>query len=210
MSPRRYPASAATPFVREQLVVRGVLRSMVITRRLVFLAWVIAGVSACTEGREQGQRLPRQASPTAVAEDAPRECDRRPVEHEREDVKGVAFARGEGPVFVGLGTAGAIRYTIDTKAHKGWHYYKTLWAIAPEYEGTVTVTGFQLNGANELRFNASAGFPGEKLSALEFEPSDDAEWRYGPSDTLIRADGCYALRIQGEDFVDWVTFVARS
>jgi hypothetical protein len=117
-------------------------------------------------------------------------------------------------VFVGLGTARVVRYTEDTREHEGWYYYKTLWAISPRYEGAVIVTGEQLDGSNELRFNAASGFPGEKLSALEFEESDGAGsghgWRYGPSETLIRADGCYAFRIEGDDFVDWVTFIARS
>jgi hypothetical protein len=147
---------------------------------------------------------------TAFKGSAPTECSRRPIPHQREEVRAVAFVRGSGPVFVGLGTTGVVRYTEDTREHEGWYYNKTLWAISPEYEGGVTVTGEQLDGPNELRFNAASGFPGEKLSALEFDESNTAEWRYGPSDTLIRADGCYAFRIEGEGFEDWVTFVARS
>ena len=103
-----------------------------------------------------------------------------------------------------------VRYTVDSRDHNGWHYNKTLWAISPTYQGVVVVTGQELDGSNELRFNPAAGFPGKKLPELEFEDSDVAEWRYGPSDTLIRADGCYTFRIEGEGFVEWVTFVARS
>ena len=113
-------------------------------------------------------------------------------------------------MFVGLGTPAIVRYTEGTREHEGWYYNKTLWAISPDYRGPVTVTGGQLNGSDEVGFNAASGFPGEKLSTLEFEESEGAEWRYGPSDTLIRADGCYAFRIEGDGFVDWVTFIARS
>ena len=130
-------------------------------------------------------------------------------------------------MFVGLGTADIVHYTVDTKEHNGWYYYKTLWAIAPEFGGAVTITGNQIEGPNELRFNAASGFPGEKLAELHVDSSerivlgatetraehsepDDGAWRYGPSDTLIRAGGCYVFRIEGEDFVEWVTFIARA
>ena len=54
----------------------------------------------------------------------------------RSDVRAVAFAYGEGPVFVGLGTGdGVVRYKVDTRSHDGWYYCKTLWAIAPTYAG---------------------------------------------------------------------------
>lgn len=169
---------------------------------------VAVGVTGCTASTSTNGASPSQ--PSAIAAETPRSCDSSPVPLEREDVRAVAFARGDGPVFVGLGTADVVRHTVDTKAHKGWYYYKTLWAIAPKYRGAVTVTGFQLDGEQELRFNPSAGFPGEKATELVFEPSDEDGWRYGPSDTLIRADGCYTFRVEGDDFVEWVTFIARS
>jgi hypothetical protein len=126
------------------------------------------------------------------------------------DVRAVAFARGDDPVYVGLGTADVVRYSQGTREHDGWYYYKTLWAIASDYGGEVTVTGHEIDGANEVLFNAGSGFPGTKLTKLEFPDSGDGHWRYAPSDTLIRADGCYALRIEGEGFVHWVTFIARA
>jgi hypothetical protein len=179
-------------------------------RVLAVLLLALSGFS-CTRGDDQTreERGSAEAGDMGV-QDAPKECSREPIPLQSEEVRAVAFARGTGPVFVGLGTAGAVHYTEDTREHRGWYYNKTLWAISPRYQGAVIVTGEQLDGSNELRFNASSGFPGEKLSALKFEESNGAKWRYGPSDTLIRADGCYAFRIAGDDFVDWVTFIARS
>ena len=78
------------------------------------------------------------------------------------------------------------------------------------------ITGNRIGGRNELRFNAASGIPavagGKKEATLElhFPETNDAEWRYGPSATLIRAVGCHAFRIEGEDFVEWVTFIARN
>jgi hypothetical protein len=169
----------------------------------------VAGARTPVENR--GTRIEAAtASPSPSDDGTPERCDTSRVPHERQDVKAVAFARGDGPVFVGLGTADVVRYTVDTREHDGWYYNKTLWAISPRYQGAVAITGQQLNGSAELRFNPGAGFPGEKLTELEFESSDAAQWRYGSSDTLIRADGCYAFRIEGEGFVEWVTFIARS
>jgi hypothetical protein len=126
-------------------------------------------------------------------------------------VRAVAFAYGEGPVFVGLGTDdGVVRYTVDTRSHDGWHYYKTLWAIAPGYAGEVVITGKQIGGDTELRFNPSGRFPGHKRLQLRFPRDDSRKWRYGPSDTLIRAPGCYAFDVEGERFEQTIAFEARD
>jgi hypothetical protein len=179
----------------------------------VLLAVVTAlATIACTEGNRPGarERRPGEDGRREVLAGSPKKCSRAPIPRRRKDVRAVAFARGNGPVYVGLGSPDVIRYTEDTRKHEGWHYYKTLWAIAPEYRGDVTITGQQINGSTELRFNAGSGFPGEKRTELHFSALSGSEWRYGPSDTLIRAEGCYALRIEGEDVIDWVTFIARA
>jgi hypothetical protein len=158
---------------------------------------LLAAAVACTE---PGSLASRPTSP----------CSTEPVPRTKSNGGAVAFARGSGPVFVGLGTPGVVRYTEDTRQHHGWYYYKTLWAISPEYGGEVAITGHQVDGPNELRFNDGSGFPGTKLSELLFPASPGDRWRYGPSETLIRAPGCYELRIEGEGFLDRVMFIARA
>jgi hypothetical protein len=129
----------------------------------------------------------------------------------RPDVRAVAFAYGEGPVFVGLGTGdGVVRYTVDTRSDDGWHYYKTLWAIAPTYAAEVVITGRELRGSHELRFNPGARFPGQRRARLRFPPDGSGKWRYGPSDTLIRAPGCYAFHVAGEGLRQTIVFEARD
>jgi len=126
-------------------------------------------------------------------------------------VRAVAFAYGEGPVFVGLGTGdGVVRYTVDTRRRDGWYYYKTLWAIAPTYAEEVVITGNQIRGPHELRFNPGARFPGHMQLRLRFPPDDSRKWRYGPSDTLIRAPGCYAFHVDGEGFRQTIEFEADN
>jgi hypothetical protein len=137
------------------------------------------------------------------------ECTDAPVPRLRPEVPAVAFARGDGPVYVGLGTARAVHYMEDTPEHGGWFYYKTLWAVSPGYGGQVTITGRQVGGPNILRFNAGEAFPGKKQGSLRFSPQPSRGWRYGPSSTLIRAPGCYAFEIRGDAFTEFVTFRAR-
>jgi hypothetical protein len=129
----------------------------------------------------------------------------------RSDVRAVAFAYGDGPVFVGLGTDdGVVRYTVDTRRHDGWYYYKTLWAIAPTYRGGVVITGKEIRASHELYFNPAARFPGPERLRLRFPPDASRKWRYGPSDTLIRAPGCYAFHVVGDGFRQTIAFEARD
>ena len=191
---------------RTNLLWRASYRGMVRTQIVVSAAVVLLLAGACQEERGGGER----SAPDAGMQDSAAPC---PVESvpRKSEAGAVAFAYGEGPVFVGLGTGdGVVRYTIDTRKHRGWYYYKTLWAIAPSYPGSVVITGKQHGGYNELRFNAGAGIPGQKQLELRFPADDSGQWRYGPSDTLIRAAGCYVFRVEGEDFEQDITFKASG
>ena len=146
-----------------------------------------------------------------ASDQQPVSCPAEGVPRVRPEVRAVAFAYGEGPVFVGLGAGdGVVRYTVDTRSHAGWHYYKTLWAIAPTYAGEVVVTGKQIGGDADLRFNPGARFPGDQRLRLRLPPDDSGRWRYGPSDTLIRAPGCYAFHVAGQRFEQTIAFEARD
>jgi hypothetical protein len=140
-----------------------------------------------------------------------RPCPVESVPRIRPDVRAVAFAYGDGPVFVGLGTGdGVVRYRVDTQQHGGWYYYKTLWAIAPRYTGSVAITGSAIGSSNaRLRFSGG-GFPGQPKPELRFQPDDSGKWRYGPSDTLIRAAGCYVFHVEGDDFEQSIVFRATD
>jgi hypothetical protein len=99
---------------------------------------------------------------------------------------------------------------VDTQKHGGWYYYKTLWAVAPRYKGSVVITGSAIGGSNAaLRFSPG-GFPGQPQSELRFQPEDSGKWRYGPSDTLIRAPGCYVFHVEGDDFEQSIAFRATD
>jgi hypothetical protein len=172
---------------------------------------VPVAVAIFLAGACQEESSDQQSALGADAQESTTPCPVEDVPRVRSEVPAVAFAYGEGPVFIGLGTGdGVVRYTEDTKKHDGWYYYKTLWAIAPSYTGSVAITGNQVGGSNELRFNAGAGFPGQKKRELRFTADDSGRWRYGPSDTLIRAPGCYAFRVKGDDLEQNIAFKASD
>jgi hypothetical protein len=131
------------------------------------------------------------------------------VPRESPQVPAVAFPRGRGPVFVGLGTGEVVHYAADGREDEGWHYYKSLWAVAPTYRGPVIIAGGQVGGTEPLRFNPAARFPGRKLAELRFPAEPGTRWRFGPSDTLFRAPGCYAFDVRGDGFRYAITFRAE-
>ena len=110
---------------------------------------------------------------------------------------------------MGLGTSGVVFYTLDNQEHGGWYYHKTLWGVSPQYRGAISIIGRQVGGKQELRFNPGAGFPGANATSLLMPSGDSGTWRYLPSDTLIRAPGCYAFHITGEGVSQTVTFMAE-
>lgn len=166
-------------------------------------------LTACSlfGGIKSEEPTPAEADPQTARSDSRCPPDR--VPRVSPQVRAVAFPRGEGPVFVGLGTGGVVHYMADGREDGGWYYYKSLWAVAASYRGPVTITGQQVGGARSLRFNAGARFPGQKLTELHFPAERRAGWRFGPSDTLIRAPGCYAFDIRGNGFRYAITFRAE-
>ena len=186
------------------------MRMLPVRTSLVVLSATVAVGAGLFAGGCDGEAADEQPR-SAGNQEGHAECPVGSAPRKRADVRAVAFAYGEGPVFVGLGTPdGIIRYTVDTRSHDGWHYYKTLWAIAPTYGGSVVITGKELEGTQELRFNPGARFPGPKELRLRFPADDSGKWRYGPSETLIRAPGCYAFHVAGEELKQTIVFEARD
>jgi hypothetical protein len=113
----------------------------------------------------------------------------------------------EGQVARVRRTAGIVHYGHEIR-HRGWWYYKTLWALAPDYDGPVVITGHQIDGPHRLRFNAS-GRVQQQLMRLRFGPvPEHHDWRYGPSSTLIRAPGCYTFELRRREIMEFITFIA--
>jgi hypothetical protein len=85
--------------------------------RALLTATVLAmATAACTHDIDKVPGNSTGGSRSRMEVAAPRECDTKSVPCKRGDVKAVAFARGAGPVFVGLGTP--VRRALHSR-HEG-------------------------------------------------------------------------------------------
>ncbi|MGQ0680383.1 MAG: hypothetical protein ACT4OM_12140 [Actinomycetota bacterium] len=89
---------------------------------------------------------------------------------------------------------------------EGRYAYKALWAVDEEYQQPALLRGHQLDGPEELLFQASEGDPVEK--SLLLPATGEAGWRYFPSAIFIKEQGCYGVQIDGADFSDVIIFKA--
>ena len=134
-----------------QLALERVLLKMVRSQVVASIAFALLLASGC----QQEEHRP---------------CPVESVRRIRPEVRAVAFAYGDGPVFVGLGTGdGVVRYTVDTQEHGGWYYYKTLWAIAPDYTGSVMITGSAIGSSSGRATKSSPSPTSVRLAWSSFE-----------------------------------------
>jgi hypothetical protein len=90
----------------------------------------------------------------------------------------------------------------------GWYYAKVLWAATPDYAGPILVRGRQLDGPHEVRFERGADPPAELRLADGGITVGAPGLRNWPSYTRVRAPGCYAYQVDGQDFSEVMVFQA--
>ncbi|MDQ6948792.1 MAG: hypothetical protein M3256_21670 [Actinomycetota bacterium] len=106
------------------------------------------------------------------------------------------FALGKGPVYPGI--AGGQLYAWSG----GWFGFKTLWYVAPSYDGPVLIRGARIDGDGLVGFGESPFIghliipPGPTLN----EAADG--YRTAPGGTYVTGPGCYAWQIDGLSFSD--------
>jgi len=111
-----------------------------------------------------------------------------------------AFGLGKGPVYPGI--VGGQLYPWSG----GWFGFKTLWFVAPSYDGPVLIRGGRIDGDGLVGFgeNPLIGHliipPGPTVN----EASDG--YRTAPGGTYVAGPGCYAWQIDGLNFSDVIVF----
>jgi hypothetical protein len=128
--------------------------------------------------------------------------------------KRFGLALGPGPIYpVGVGAHGTLRFAYppppSSEWGTTWSGAKVLWVGAPSYSGPVLIRGHQLDGPHLLGFslaNSSA------RSDLQFPPRgrNHGGWRDWPSDTRLRAPGCYGYQVDGTNFSTVIVFRAKK
>jgi hypothetical protein len=93
---------------------------------------------------------------------------------------------------------------------RGVYYHKAIWAVAPTYADTVTITGRSLRDERELlRFYVRRKTGSKVYSMLRLPREGRRGWRYLPSTVLIPGRGCYAFRVTGPRLRSSVVFLAQ-
>ncbi|MFN2472275.1 MAG: hypothetical protein ABR583_15080 [Gaiellaceae bacterium] len=118
-----------------------------------------------------------------------------------------AFGFGRGPVYVVLGTRGVVSLRDDIRRN-GSRPHKTLWAIAPRYQGPLLVRGVRLGELRPISF--ALGGPFRSELRLDRRPSATRGWRYVVSTIALPGRGCYALRVDGTSFSETVVVAASG
>jgi hypothetical protein len=131
----------------------------------------------------------------------------------------VAIALGSGPAYPVLGFEGnrvppspkavVSLYANERKGNAYWH--KTLWAVAPDYDGPVLIRGAGIDPPQALRFvepSSTVGGSERDVRELEMRAERSDSWRYGPSLTILPGPGCYAFQVDGTNFSSVIVFEA--
>jgi hypothetical protein len=137
-------------------------------------------------------------------------------------VPGRPYALGNGPVYLVVSSpTPTIQYSAapfigDTASTLGGS--RSIWAINPQYQGTVLIRGQQLDGNNPLRFNG--GLDQVNSNAQGTEPiqnelrlsaqGQNSSWASFVTFTRMQAPGCYAVQVDGQNFDEVIVFQASA
>jgi hypothetical protein len=117
---------------------------------------------------------------------------------------------GPGPAYpIGTHTLITMRLPPPVGWGTEWSGTKRLWLLDTRYVGRALVRGRQLDGPNQVRFvlGRPAFTVNNRLNPVRELKLDQA--RDNPSQTRLRAPGCYAYQVDGRTFSYLIVFEAR-
>jgi hypothetical protein len=132
-------------------------------------------------------------------------------------------ALGDGPAYVAFRGIPRLLDAFPAKksrlAHSRWRAARTVWISAPAYRGPILVRGDRVDGPGRLGFGVTATpkwelrLPGgsweERSRAFRrWQGAAQRGWRFADAYMRVRANGCYAVQIDGLSFSDVIVFSA--
>lgn len=116
-------------------------------------------------------------------------------------------AVGSGPIYALMGEIqeGVLRYSQSySLAHykDGWASSKVLWMANPKVSGNVLIRGRQIDGPNTIGFGTGV----DPESALQWQITSQNGWGSLPSETRVRAPGCYAYQVDSQEGSEVIVF----
>jgi hypothetical protein len=128
---------------------------------------------------------------------------------------GITFGRGPVRPLVapnnrrdaGPARSGILRFRRAPE-NRRWFRIKTLWFARPSYRGPAFIRGRQLDGDRRVVFGERPELVDPYLAPGPTVNGGDG-FREWPGATWLRAEGCYALRIDGRNFSSTIVFAAE-
>lgn len=132
-------------------------------------------------------------------------------------------ALGDGPVYVAFRGIPRLLDAFPARrvglAPSSWRAGRVVWIGRPGYRGRVLVRGARVDGRGRLGFGEKATPSSElRLPARHWDERSPAlrrwqrasqkGWRFAISHLRVRANGCYAVQIDGHSFSDVIVFGA--
>jgi hypothetical protein len=129
------------------------------------------------------------------------------VAHNLDAEFGSGPAVGSGPIYALMVEMqeGVLRYSQSySQVHykDGWASSKVLWMAKPEVHGPILVRGQQIDGDNWIGF----GMGDTPDFVLHWEAASRKGWASFPSETRIRAPGCYAYQVDSQKGSEMIVF----
>lgn len=168
-------------------------------------AWQVDGIGFTELITFHSLDLPRL--PTAAA--CPVSAQQ--VAHSLSAEFGSGPAVGSGPVYALMGEMqeGTLRYSQSySQSHykDGWAYSKVLWMAKPEVRGTVLIRGQQIDGPIDRANWIGFGMGDIPEFVLQWDVAPQNGWASLPSETRIRAPGCYAYEVDSQKASEVIVF----
>jgi hypothetical protein len=89
----------------------------------------------------------------------------------------------------------------------GWFAFKTLWIVAPAYQGPIIVRAKRIDGPARVAFLARAS-PGPLVVPPGPTVNDFHRTRTAPIGTYASVPGCFAFQVDGKGFHESIVIKA--
>lgn len=132
-----------------------------------------------------------------------------PVTPATRSVPFMAFARGDGPVYLAAGGT----FSLAGRQSGGYWFLKDAWVAEPSEPGPILVRGGRIDVPGDLRFGDGSEPAGElRLPIHSYERTDGQPlgWRLFNAYLRPPVPGCYALQLDTLSGTQWIVFDVTS
>ncbi len=122
---------------------------------------------------------------------------------------GVGFGHGPVQLVVAQNSGDLLhgRVTVGPSDTTGWLAFKSLWVVAPSYQGPLLVRARRIDGPGRVAM-LSGAVPGPLVVPPGRTINDYSGTRTAPVGTYVSGPGCVAFQIDGKGFAESIVVSA--